>query len=298
MKKVKEIIKQVYAVFGELCPRTATKILFRKYLGYKLNLKKPVTINEKMQYLKLFVYKNHPLVTKCADKYAVREYVKECGCEEILVPLLGVWEKADDIDFAVLPDKFVLKCNHGSGSNIICKDKGKIDVNETRQKLTRWLGEDFGKQRVEMSYKHINRKIIAETFIETKSGKAPIDYKIFCAYGVPKFILVASDRGEQLKFDFFTPNWEWMPATQDNCPNAGADALMKPNTFNKMLEYAGILSKPFPLVRVDFYNEFDKIYFGELTFLDAGGLSPYQPFEYEKKFGEMIDVDISKGIIL
>lgn len=294
---IKNILKNMYGHFGSVFPVTATKILFRKYLGYKLDLKNPKTINAKMQYLKLFAYKDNPLITQCADKYKVREYVKQCGCEEILIPLLGAWNNAAEIDFDNLPNKFVLKCNHGSGTNIICKDKNLLNKEESRKLLNKWMGQDFGKQRVEMSYNHIKRKIIAEELIETENDKSPNDYKIFCSYGKPKHLLVASDRDDRVKYDFFTPEWKWLPVRQDG-PNKGEGKIPCPNNFSNMLEYASKLSKPFPLVRVDFYNENNTIYFGELTFLDSGGFAPFDPIEYDQIFGDLITEDIRKGIII
>ena len=294
---IKKTIKKIYTFFGEMAPETATKILFKKYLGYKLNLDNPLTLNEKMQYLKLRVYKDEPLVTQCADKYAVRSYVEKCGCSDTLIPLLGVWDKAEDIDFEQLPDKFVLKCNHGSGTNIICTNKSELDIGNARKLLNEWLEADFGKQRVEMSYEKIDRKIIAESYIETEDKKPPKDYKIFCAYGEPKFLFVASERFDnRTKFDYFSINWEWIPV-ENGHPNAGADALPCPKGYKEMLDYARKLSKPFPLVRVDFYYENGKVIFGELTFLHFGGLVPFKPNIFDRTFGDMIDVDIKQGVL-
>lgn len=293
---IMKIVKKAFAVFGLIAPEAATKILFKKYLGYKLNTKNPQTLNEKLQYLKLRTYAGNALVTQCADKYAVREYVEKCGCGNTLVELLGVWDDANDIDFQHLPDKFVLKCNHGTGSNILCTDKSKLDMKKTIQLLNKWMKEDTGSQRVEMSYSNIKRKIIAESFIETLDGKPPRDYKIFCSYGEPKFLFVASDRiDDQTKFDYFTLDWEWIPV-ENGHPNAGFSAIKCPEGWNEMLETAKKLSKPFPLVRVDFYYENGKVIFGELTFLHFGGLTPFEPPEYDLKLGKLIDSDITKGI--
>lgn len=294
---IMKLLKKIYSCFAAIAPETATKILFKKYLGYGLDLKNPHTLNEKMQYLKLRVYKDNPLITKCADKYAVREYVEKCGCGNTLVPLLGVWDKAEDINFDELPNKFVLKCNHGSGTNIICTNKEELDIGKTRKLLNKWLREDFGKQRVEMSYKNIKKKIIAESFIETSDGKPPKDYKIFCSYGEPKFLFVASDRyNNNTKFDYFTIDWKWLPVINGH-PNAGEKALKCPKGYNEMLECASKLSKPFPLVRVDFYYENEKVIFGELTFLHFGGLTPFEPSKFDRIFDDMIDTNIMKGII-
>ena len=294
--KIMKIVKSVFSVFGSIAPETATKILFKKYLGYKLNMDNPQTLNEKLQYLKLRTYAENELVTQCADKYAVREYVKRCGCENTLVDLLGVWDNADEVDFESLPSKFAIKCNHGTGSNILCTNKSKLDVKNARKLLDKWMHEDTGRQRVEMSYSSIDRKIIAESFIETSDGKPPKDYKIFCSYGEPKFLFVASDRFDnQTKFDYFTLDWKWIPVKNGH-PNAGPTAIKCPEGWNEMLEAAKKLSKPFPLVRVDFYYENGKVIFGELTFMHFGGLTPFDPSEYDLKLGKLIDSDIREGM--
>lgn len=293
---VMRLIKQVYSIFGSIAPELATKILFKKYMGYSLDLDNPQTLNEKLQYLKLRTYAGNDLVTQCADKYAVRNYVEKCGCADTLVDLLGVWDEADKIDFSSLPDKFALKCNHGTGSNVLCTDKSKLDIENTKFLLNKWMREDTGRQRVELIYAHIERKIIAESFIETSDGKPPKDYKIFCSYGEPKFFFVASDRFDgNTKFDYFTLDWKWIPVKNGH-PNAGPDIIVCPDGWEKMLETAKKLSKPFPLVRVDFYYEGGKVIFGELTFLHFGGLTPFDPPEYDLNFGRLIDNDIRQGM--
>lgn len=293
---VMKIVKAVFSVFGSIAPEAATKILFKKYLGYALNMDNPQTLNEKLQYLKLRTYAKNKLVTQCADKYAVRDYVKKCGCEDTLVDLLGVWDSADEIDFDALPERFALKCNHGTGSNILCTDKSKLNIANTKSKLNKWMNEDTGRQRVEMSYSGIDRKIIAESFIETSDGKPPKDYKIFCSYGEPKFLFVASDRyNDNTKFDYFTLDWEWMPVKNGH-PNADPKAITCPDGWEQMIECAKKLSKPFPLVRVDFYYEKGRVIFGELTFLHFGGLTPFDPPEYDLKLGQLIDNDIRQGM--
>ena len=181
----------------------------------------------------------------------------------------------------------MLKCNHGSGSVIVCRDKAALDIQKTEDDLRRWLKEDFGSHRAELSYKGVERKIICEELIQTKDDKAPWDYKFFCSYGEPKFLFVASDRrGEEAYFDFYDLNWEHYPVTNDH-PNSPV-ALEKPENFEEMLKAARDLAGDFPIVRVDLYNENGKIYFGELTFLHFGGLHPFKPAEYDRLFGDMM----------
>lgn len=277
--------------YAIIAPVQATKSRFKMCLGYKLNLKSPQTLNEKMQYLKLFEYKGNPIVTMCTDKFAVREYVKSKDCEEILNELYGVYDSADEIDWKKLPQRFVLKCNHGSGGNIICYDKESIDYEESKEKLNRWMHSEFGLERVEFSYEGIERKIICEKLIETEDGLPPKDYKFFCSYGEPKLLFVASDRYEgKTKFDYYTPDWQWIDV-RNNHPNAGPKP--RPVMLDKMLEYASKLSKDFPIVRVDLYCENDTIIFGELTFLHFGGVTAFEPKEYDQVFGELFPIGVT-----
>ena len=278
-------IYPIWNIFAKRFPIAATKIKFRLVTGEKLDLKNPRSLNQKMQKLKLYDYNNNAMVTQCCDKYAVREYVKSCGCGEILNELYGQWTLPEQIEWDKLPKKFVLKCNHGSGGNIICKDKEQLDKEKTIQELKTFMAAEYGTTNIELVYDRIPRCVIAEKFIDTADGLPPKDYKIFCSYGEPKLLFVACDRYEgNVKFDFYTPDWEWLPVRNIH-PNAGR--IEKPPFIAEMMDYARMLSKPFPIVRVDFYYEDNKVIFGELTFLHYGGMSPFDPPEYDEKFGEL-----------
>lgn len=285
---LKSLAKKAIVYLQEISPELATKILFKKYLGYTLNMNNHVTLNEKMQWLKLKVYQNNELVCKCVDKYRVREFVKEKGRSDLLVKLIGVWDSPDEINFSVLPNKFVLKCNHGSGSVIVCKNKEDLDQEKVKKQLKEWMSEDYGLQRAELSYKGVEKKIICEDLIETEDGNPPKDYKIFCNYGVPKFLFVASERhGDDAYFDFYDLNWNHYDVQNDHLNSPKGN--MKPNRLQDMLKAASDLSKEFPLVRVDLYFENNRIYFGELTFLHFGGLHKFTPEKYDEFFGNMIE---------
>lgn len=289
MRVVKNAAKKMMVYLQAVAPSFATKLLFKKYLRYPLDLRDPKTLNEKMQWLKLHTYRSNPLITRCVDKYAVRSYVAEKGCPETLVGLLGVWDSPAEIEWEKLPDQFVLKCNHGSGSVIICKDKATLDKEDAVKRLSAWLKEDFGLHRAELAYKDVKKKVICEQLIETEDGLAPKDYKFFCAYGEPKFLFVASERnGDEAAFDYFDLDWNHYPVKNDH-PNA-ADAIQRPDNLDEMLAVARKLSEDFPLVRVDLYSEKGKTIFGELTFLHFGGLHPFDPREYDTIFGEMFDI--------
>lgn len=265
-------------------PVLATRILYRIAMGKRLNLDQPRTLNEKMQWLKLYVYRNNKKVEMCADKYEVREYLKNKGCESILNELYGVWKEPDSISWDKLPDRFVIKCTHGSGYNIIVNDKRSIDINNIKELLNKWIHETYGRKYCELIYDRIQPRIIAEKFIDTVDGKAPTDYKFFCTYGKPKFLYVMQGNDEIQ--DYYTAEWEWLPVRSAGRPNS-RDSLKKPELFDEMLKYASILSEDFPLARIDFYNEQNKVIFGEITFLTTGGFTKYDPEEYDIKFGEM-----------
>jgi len=267
----------------------ATKSRYKKRMGHFPDLKDPKTLTEKMQYLKLHDYWKNPVVGQCADKYAVREYVAQKGCQEILNELYAVYSSVEEIDWEGLPNKFVLKCNHGCGWNIICRDKSKLDIEDAKKKLRKWMKESYGLTSVEYNYEGIERKIICEKLIETEDGRPPWDYKIFCSYGEPKLLYIVSDREKgHTKSDFFTPDGEWIDA-RSGYPNVGP-TLKRPGRLGDIFNYARRLSEDFPLVRVDFYYESDQIIFGELTFMHAGGTVQFDPPEIDKTFGDLFPI--------
>lgn len=285
-KLLSNIFEKSMTIVSKANPTLASKIRYRRYFGKKLNLNNPQTLNEKMMYLKLNVYWNTKFVSDRADKFEVRKIVKSLGCEEILIDLLGAWDSVEDVDWDSLPQKFVIKCNHGSGYNIICRNKDEFDIDKARESLSKWMEEEYGVNRAEQGiYSRIHRKIIAEKFIETSDNMPPRDYKFFCSYGKVKLLFVASDRiNNQTKFDYYTPDWEWIPVKNQH-PNVGP--VEKPAMLQKMIDYAERLSKDIPLVRVDLYNEGNQIIFGELTFTHFGCLNAFDPDEYDLKFGQL-----------
>lgn len=288
--KLKQLIIPIYNRFlcleSFLFPKLRSKRLFKKMVGYKCNLKQPETLNEKLMYNKLNLYWNNELVSQCADKYRVRSFVKDNGLEKILNPIYGSWDSFDEINWDILPQKFVLKLNTGSGCNLICLNKAKFDIKAARKIVKKWFVTKHGLLTAEQGiYQKIEKKIIAEKFIETPDNLPPSDYKIFCSYGDVKLIYVASDRYEhKTKFDFYYPSWEWIPV-QNSHPNAGPKE--KPKNYDLMLEYASILSKRFPLVRIDFFNVDGVIIFGEITFTHMGCVHPFTPESFDKEFGDL-----------
>lgn len=262
----KTIGRRLFARVVKASPVLASQILYFKVFRKRLNLKAPRTFNEKLMWLKL----NEPdvLKTQCTDKYLVREYVRaRCG-EELLIDLHGVYERAEDIDFARLPNRFVLKCTHGSGFNIVCKNKLFLDEDYTRKQLNNWLKMNYSLYCGEPHYAGIRPRIVAERYIGKRSGQLPIDYKIHCFHGEPQFIDVVMDRDTPLKKNLtYTCDWELLPYTHDSVQFDGD--CERPVKLAEMLDIARKLSRAFTYVRVDLYAVGVRIYFGELTFTPA-----------------------------
>ena len=268
-------------------------------LGRKLDLKHPRDLNEKINWLKF--NSDTSEWTRLADKYRVRDYVKERGLENILVPLLGKWDSAEEIDFNILPKQFVLKTNNGAGTVLVIKDKSNLNIPEVRKEFAkRLIQTKIGYQTAELHYTRIIPCIIAEELLIDSSpedfSQSMIDYKIWCFNGKPYCCWVAYDRnietGEYL-LDLYDLNWLPIrgylthPETRKF-----KGVLKKPDNWEKMLEYASLLSKGHKQVRVDLYNINGKIYFGELTFTSLGGYMAYFTPEFLRVMGGKIKLDM------
>lgn len=258
------------------------KLWYKSVTGENLDLDHPNHINEKIQWLKL--YDSTPLKTKLADKYLVREWIRQKIGGQFLVPLLGVWDSFDEIDFNKLPDRFALKANHGSGWNIIVADKSKFDKKVAKMKFDRWMKKNFAfVYGMELHYMNIPPKIIAEKYIEQMNQV--YDYKFMCFNGRIGFIWVDIDRFTDHKRTFFSDKWERLDIVQ-HCKNAEVD-IPKPENFDKMIKIASLLSRDFALARVDFYEVEGKLYFGEITFTSASGVEKISPPEVGYLMGNM-----------
>ncbi|HHV50877.1 MAG TPA: glycosyl transferase [Clostridiales bacterium] len=277
-------------IISTIAPVYASKYFYKKASGKPINLSNPQTFNEKLMWLKLNTYYNNPLVTQCADKYRVREYVEKCGCPEILNDLIGVWDSVDEIGWDSLPDKFAIKCNHGCKYNIICDDKSKLDINDTKDKLRKWMKEDYWRKRAEVNYKFIPKKIICEKYLDTEAGFLPIDYKIYCFHGEPKLVLVCSNRTSKLKLDFYDLDWNLL----DYGAEPGDTTIQKPESFPLMIEYSRKLAGDFPFVRIDFYEYQGKPIFGEMTFSPAACVAKYYNETGQVELGKMLDLSLAK----
>ena len=261
---------------------------FYRCTGNELNLDNPQTFNEKIQWMKL--YDSTPLKTQLADKYLVRDWVKEKIGEEYLIPLLGVWDKFDDIDFDKLPDKFVLKANHGCGWNIVVTDKGKFSMQDAKNKFSTWLHTNWAFMNgIELHYKNIKPLIIAEKYIESDDGDLK-DYKFLCFNGEVKYIWVDKDRYSGHKRNLYDIDWNLLPV-KIKYPNA-VEEIEKPYNFDKMLNFARLLSKGFHTVRVDFYENKKNLYFGEMTFTSESGAAKFIPESFDLELGQLIDEEM------
>lgn len=278
----------------KISPKLNTKVIYFFKFKKRLNLKNPQTLDEKIQYLKFHDYYKNPLVTQCADKYAVRDYVKQCGCEEILNELYYAWDSVDEIEWDKLPNQFVIKWNFGCGENLICFDKSKLDIADAKKKLNDWYKEHdtFYLTYAEMQYRGIPPKLICEKLIETEDGGLPVDYKLYCFKGYADCVLVCTGRqndGHGTKYYFFDKEWN-LKRYNKTGKNAPANfTLPKPDGIEKVFEYAEKLTKPFPFVRADFYLEKGKVTFGELTFTPCGGYDVNRLPETQLLFGNMVN---------
>lgn len=287
-KSPKQFIKKVILYLSIYLPdKMNLKINFRLKMGKKLDLDNPKTYNEKLQWLKL--YDRKPEYTNLVDKYEVKKIVADLIGEEYIIPTLGIWDSADDIDFEQLPDQFVLKCTHDSGGIVICKDKSSLDQENAREIMRKGLKRRYYKYNREWPYKNVKPRIIAEKYMVDESGYELKDYKWFCFDGEVKALFIAKDRGvkgRETTFDFFDSEFNHLPFTNGH-PNAKV-LPDKPAGFEKMKEIASKLSKGFCQLRVDLYDINGHVYFGELTFFHWGGRTPFVPEEWDYKFGEWI----------
>lgn len=295
--KKNRFVSIVYSYFRKLLtiisPKLNTMVTFRISKGKPINLKNPLTFDEKLSWLKLNTYYKNPLISKCADKYAVREYVCSCGLGEILNELYGVYNSVEEIRWGELPDKFALKWNMGCGYNIFCRDKESFDIDRAVKTLKRWRKQKFYLNNSEMQYKYITPKIVCEKLLETKTGRLPEDYKFYCFNGEAKYVMICVGRESGLpKYYYFDKDWNLARINKDS-KNAPEDFYIpKPKRLDEMFQYAEKLSQPFPFVRADFYNLDGIIIFGELTFTPSGCINSNWLEEMDLMFGSLLKLPI------
>lgn len=262
--------------------------MFKVYIGKDLNLSEPKTFNEKLQWLKLHDRKLR--YTSMVDKAEVKKYVKKQIGEEYIIPTLGVWDTFEEIDFERLPKQFVMKCTHDSGGLVICRDKETFDKRAAKLKLEKFLKRDYYLTHREWPYKNVKRRIIVEKYIEDSQLGSLRDYKLMCFNGKVKCSFVVTERftEEGIKVTFFDEEWNVMPFER-HYPKSG-ERISKPEKYDLMVELAEKLSDGIPFVRVDFYEVKGKVYFGEMTFYPGSGFEEFEPYEWDEKLGDWIDL--------
>jgi hypothetical protein len=288
-------------------PQKAIDLQWKAYYGHNMNWIEPRNLDEKIQWLSGLT--DTTLWTKCSDKYEVKKYIEEKGLKNILIKTYGVWDNVDDIDYNSLPQKFVIKCTHDSGSTYIISNKDKeLNIAELNKKLNRHLKEPFGYVSCEPHYLKIKPRIIAEELLEDPIGNiyssSLIDYKIWCFNGKPYFGFICYNRHREsnghigVTYDIFDLN-EWKPMREclsEKYSHQNFKDIPEPSNLKQMITIAEKLSEDFPEVRVDLYNINGKIYFGELTFTSMCGRNEFYSPQTLIEMGSAIDLSNIKRI--
>ena len=290
MNMIREIRKKAsilkLKILAKFYPKYLANLTYKSILKKDINWENPSNLIEKIYWLQLNT--DTSLWTLCADKYRVRNFVKEKGCGELLNKLYGVWKNANDIDFDTLPNSFVLKTNNSCGQIIVVSDKSKLNIEEARKKLNNWLRVEYGYDGAQLHYTRIQPVVIAEEFLSENNQLSPIDYKIWCFNGKAEFILCVYDRGwsekgsDKYSLSTYDLDWNNTSSKTLNSNNAhfSGESIKKPVKLNEMINYAEKLAAGFPEVRVDFYYINNRIIFGELTFTTGYGYFKEEFYEY------------------
>lgn len=296
MKQLKLYIWQcIFFVLGYISSKTLAAVHFRHSFGRWINWNNPKDINEKIQWLKF--NSDTSRWTPLADKFKVREYIKQCGLEEMLVPLYGKWEDANDIDWEKLPNQFVMKTNHGSGDALICRNKSELDTKYWTEYFNKLLHKKFGRIMGEPHYNKISPCIIAEQLLDNTKQQVKstslVDYKIWSFNGKPAYIWACHNRTkDSCEVGVYDTEWIMHPEFSNSTSHyiLSKQAIPCPKSLKQMLEAASILSKDFPELRVDFYEVDGKPYFGEMTFTSASGLNSFYSQEFLNILGDLCKI--------
>lgn len=290
MSIIKRIRLKWLRTFARLYPdKLYLQLLFPLLTGYRLNLDNPRTFNEKLQWLKL--YDRNPLYSRMVDKAEAKGYVAEVlGTDENIIPTLAVYDRAEDIDFDILPDQFVLKCTHDSGGIVICRDKSKLDKAAAIEKLRKGLKTNYFFQNREWPYKNVKPRIIAERYIDPAPNVSDLpDYKWYCFDGEPKYCQVIQARSVEETIDFFDTEWRHLEFVGLNRKAGNSESMPScPTNLETHLRIARELSKGIPFARIDLYETGEYTYFGEVTLYPASGMGEFRPNQYNETLGRMI----------
>lgn len=274
-------------IFKIMPDKEYLEVMYMIEMGKKMNLKNSQTFNEKLQWLKL--YDRNPEYTKMVDKYEAKGFVANIIGSEYIIPTLGIYDKFEEIDFNKLPEQFVIKCTHNSGGLIICKDKYKLNIEETKNKINRNLRKNYFYSGREWPYKNVKPRIIIEKYMASEEQEELIDYKFFCFNGEPKYLYVSEglSNHETAKISFADMEYNRTNFYRKDYQPFSV-LPQKPLNFEKMKELARKLSEKLSFMRVDFYEIEGKIYFGELTFYPCSGYISFEPEKYDKILGDML----------
>jgi len=264
------------------------QLLYMAYMGQRLNLNNPKLFTEKLQWLKL--YNRNPEHTKMVDKYEVRTFITEKYGAEYLIPLLGVWDNFEEINFSALPDQFILKCTNDSGTFVICTDKNEFNIDVAKKKLEKRLKYNYYLLHREYPYKNVKPRIICEKYMVDESGTELKDYKVFCFGGKPAYILVDFNRTKGHNRNIYDTKWQYVPFVMNRYYPDPSIIFNKPTCCDEMLDIARELSKNHPFLRVDFYIVENRLYIGELTFFPGTGLIIFEPPEYNTILGRLLEL--------
>lgn len=287
-----DLIKTIYRKTLSVLPdKLANGIIF--FRGYKkiMNLKEPIYLGEKIQWLK--IHGQLEELGNYVDKYEVRNFVENTIGKKYLINIFGVYNSVEEIEFDKLPNRFVLKCTNGSQAVIICKDKSKLDIEKAKREMKKWLKGDFYKIKKEYQYKNVKNRIIIEEYLEDESGDLR-DYKFYCINGEPYCYSVFSDRFTDKTTDMYDKEGNWLPDILNGGPNSkikGKRPPRKLDNLDEMFDISRKLSKLFTFVRVDFYIVEGKVYFGELTFTDGAGGEPIKPLSFDAELARDIKLE-------
>ncbi len=275
--------------YDSLSDEKYLKKIYKIKVGRELNLDSPCTYTEKLQWLKL--HDRKPVYTLMQDKFLVREYISKTIGEEYLIPLLGVWDDPEEINFDDLPDQFVLKCNHDCASVIICRDKSQFDMQAAIKELKNCLKRKYWLLGREWAYKDIQPKVIAEKYMQDGDNITLTDYKFFCCNGKVRMVMLTSGEAhtKERRQDLYDISFNKLSIKRGNFDNSQI-AFKKPGNFKQMTDFAEEIAGNIPFIRVDFYSIDGNTYFGEIAFYPSGGFSEFQPTEWEERVGSWIDI--------
>lgn len=317
--KVKRYLKDPYFSIGyvmiEKCPRLMSdkyylSVLWKMLMGYELDWKHPKNFNEKLQWLKL--YDRKPEYTTMVDKYRAKQWVADRVGEQYVIPTLAVYDSVDEISLDGLPDQFVLKCNHDSGSVVICKDKSSFDLDAAKQKLGAALNKNFYWEAREWPYKNVKRCVFVEKYLsaidecnpsgvndvyDISGGESVNDYKFYCFNGEPRIFYITSDKGGNLQTrqDFFDLKGNHLDIEDKNYPCNPRKCPSLPASLSKMIELSRAIARDTYQIRVDFYEINGNPLVGELTFYENAGYCTFAPDEYNRMLGDWIKLPVDEN---